>query len=263
MLARSPRCAAARAYCPRGSSKSTAVSRAEMRWSSADPTGSRSAAASSPMALRMRARSKVAPGDKWGPGSLAGWVRGWGLGGTPSGAVDSTLGRHGGFLPAKLFSASGPPRAPPALRARSMRQIDGQIDMPAIGKFDISQMDAKSSLAAAAALDHIACANREPAGQIICERGHPKILLGSNNPSWNLPPPNARPARQFRDGAGFGHDFCESLWTRRSRTQPRCTDDPARRNRQLGDALQARNRTARLEASAIKDRSRCPGPRPL
>jgi hypothetical protein len=81
-------------------------------------------------------------------------------------------------------------------------------------------------------------------------------------PSWNLPPPNARAARQFRDGAVFGHDFCESLWTRRSRTQPRCTDDYARRNRLLGDALQARNRTARLQASAFKDRSRCPGPRP-
>jgi hypothetical protein len=63
-----------------------------------------------------------------------------------------------------------------------MPQIDGQIDMPAIGKFDISQMDAKSSLAAAAALDHIARANREPAGQVIWKRGHVKILLGSNNP---------------------------------------------------------------------------------
>ena len=37
---------------------------------------------------------------------------------------------------------------------------------------------------------------------------------------------NARPTRQFRDEAAFGHDFCGSLWTRRSGAQPRCTDLP-------------------------------------
>jgi hypothetical protein len=126
--------------------------------------------------------SKEDPGAKRGPGSLAGWVRGWGLGGTPPGAVHSTLGRRGRFLRAKLFSDCPPPRAPPPLRARAMRNIGRQIDVPAVGKFEISQMDAKSSLAPATALDDIASSNREPAGQIICERGHVKILLGSNNP---------------------------------------------------------------------------------
>jgi hypothetical protein len=107
---------------------------------------------------------------------------GLGAGGTPPGAVNSTLRRRGGFLSEKLFSGSPPLRAPPPLRARAMRNIDRQVDVPAVGKFEISQMDAKSSLAAGTALDDIASSNREPAGQVICERGHVKILLGSNNP---------------------------------------------------------------------------------
>src|SRR5262249_46390270 len=89
---------------------------------------------------------------------------GLGAGGTPPGAVDSTRGRSGRFLRAKLFSGSPPPGAPPALHARAMRHIRRQVDMPAVRKFEISQMDAKGSLAAAAALDHVARANREPTG---------------------------------------------------------------------------------------------------
>ena len=150
---------------------------------------------------------------------------GLGAGGTPPGAVDLTPGRRGRFLRAKLFSGSGPPPAPPALRLRAMCDIDGQLDMPAIGKFEISQMDAKSSSTAAAALDHIARAHREPAGQVICEGGHVKILLESNNPPGTCAT-NARAARQFRDGGAFGRNFCESLWTMRSRAQPHCSDLP-------------------------------------
>jgi hypothetical protein len=101
-----------------------------------------------------------------------------------------------------------------------MRDIDRQVDVPAVGKFEISQMDAKSSLATGTALDDIASSDREPTGQVMCERGHVKILLGSNTP-LELAATNARPARQFRDGATFGPDFCESLWTKRSGAQ-RC-----------------------------------------
>jgi hypothetical protein len=82
---------------------------------------------------------------------------------------------------------------------------------------------------------------RGPRSHSVCQPGtgwadHLRTRTSRNpprkqQPSWNLPPPNARAARQFRDGAVFGHDFCGSLWTRRSRTQPRCTDDHARRNR--------------------------------
>jgi hypothetical protein len=104
-----------------------------------------------------------------------------------------------------------------------MRNIDRQVDVPAVGKFEISQMDAKSSLAAGTALDDIASSNREPAGQVICERGHVKSSSGATT-LVELAATNARPARQFRDGDAFGHDFCESLWTRHSRAQPRCTD---------------------------------------
>ena len=39
-------------------------------------------------ANRARARRR----RQKGPGSIAGWVRGWGLGGTPPGAMHSTLG---------------------------------------------------------------------------------------------------------------------------------------------------------------------------
>jgi len=124
---------------------------------------------------------KGRPRRQKGPGSLAGWVRGWGLGGTPPGAVNSTLGRRRRFLRAKLFSGCPPPRAPPPLRAPALRNIDRQINVRAVGKFEISQMDAKSSLAPAPALDDIARPNREPAGQVFCERGHVKILLASNN----------------------------------------------------------------------------------
>src|SRR5262245_27749191 len=97
-------------------------------------------------ALPQWSHTKEDPGAKRGPGSLAGWVRGWGLRGTPPGAVDSTRGRSGRFLRAKLFSGSPPPGAPPALHARAMRHIRRQVDMPAVRKFEISQMDAKGSL---------------------------------------------------------------------------------------------------------------------
>jgi hypothetical protein len=189
-----------------------------------------------------------------GPGSLAGWVRGWGLGGTPPGAVNSTLGRRGRFLRAKLFSDCPPPRAPPPLRAPAMRNIGRQIDVPAVGKFEISQMDAKSSLAPATALDDIASPNREPAGQVICERGHVKILLGSNNPRGTCRhqcQTSATVPRRRRVRPRF-------LWIavdKRSGAQPRCTDLPC-------NTATWRRSQARLEPPAIKDRSRCPGPMP-
>jgi hypothetical protein len=174
------------------------------------------------------------PAPKWARVSRR-MGEGLGAGGTPPGVVDLTPGRRGRFLRAKLFSGSGPPPAPPALRVRAMCDIDGQLDMPAIGKFEISQMDAKSSSTAAAALDHIARAHREPAGQVICEGGHVKILLEGNNPPETCAT-NARAARQFRDGGAFGRNFCESLWTMRSRAQPHCSDLP-RKRRSAGGAL--------------------------
>ena len=187
---------------------------------------------------------------------------GLGAGGTPPGVVNSTLGRRGRFLRAKLFSGSSPPPAPPALRARAMPQIDGQIDMPAIGKFDISQMDAKSSLAAAAALDHIARANREPAGQIICERGHVKNPPRKQQPSWNLPlamPDERDSSETARRSATISVNRCGQAVPARNRAARITMQDAIgclatlvrRETRRRGDR--------RLQ---FKDRSRCPGPRP-
>jgi hypothetical protein len=49
--------------------------------------------------------TKEDPGAKKGPGSIAGWVRGWGLGGTPPGAMRSTLGLPRGSYPRNYFRA--------------------------------------------------------------------------------------------------------------------------------------------------------------
>src|SRR5262249_37808913 len=107
-----------------------------------------------------------------GPGSIAGWVRGWGLGGTPPGAVGSTLRRRPGFLCPKLFSRPCAARGLAAVRARPMGDVGWQLDLPPVGKLEISQMDAEGSLGSAMALDHVACADREPARELICEQTH-------------------------------------------------------------------------------------------
>ena len=59
-----------------------------------------------------------------GPGSIAGWVRGWGLGGTPPGVGYSTCRMPAGSCPTKLFSRRGPAvpvAAAPALARRLHR----------------------------------------------------------------------------------------------------------------------------------------------
>jgi hypothetical protein len=50
--------------------------------------------------------------------------------------------------------------------------VDRQFDMAAIRKLQISQPDAKTALPAAAALDHVARADREPAGETVCKGTH-------------------------------------------------------------------------------------------
>jgi hypothetical protein len=91
------------------------------------------------------------------------------------------------FLSSKLFSSLASPRKAPATRARPVCQIGGQFDVAAIGKLEISQTDAKASLSPAAALDHVARADREPAGETVCNRTHkyllePTTLLGTFRP---------------------------------------------------------------------------------
>jgi len=68
------------------------------------------------------------------------------------------------FLRLKLFSSLASPGKAPATRARPVCLISRQFEVAAIGKLKISQTDAKASLFPAAALDHVARADREPAG---------------------------------------------------------------------------------------------------
>src|SRR5439155_8562504 len=152
---------------------------------------------------------KEDPGQK-GQGLIAGWVRGWGLGGTPPGAVGSTPRSRPGFLCAKLFSAPSAPRASAALRARPMRDIGWEFDLPAVGKLEISQMDAKDPLGAAMALDYISCADREPVRETLCE-GNDNFLMPMKRVRWELAATNAGLPRQFRDIRAPTADFCESL----------------------------------------------------
>jgi hypothetical protein len=123
-----------------------------------------------------------------GPGSLAGWVRGWGLGALHPALAIKRAGRPA--VPGReLFSRRGPPvRTAAAVRARPVPQIDRQLDMPAVGKLEISQTDAKTPPASAATLHHVTRADREPAGEIICERSH-RNPPREQPPFWNLPPP--------------------------------------------------------------------------
>jgi len=89
----------------------------------------------------------------------------------------------------ELFSRRGPPvRTAAAVRARPVPQIDRQLDMPTVGKLEISQTDAKTPPASAATLHHVTRADWEPAGEIICERSH-RNPPRKQQPSWNLPPP--------------------------------------------------------------------------
>src|SRR5262245_66688524 len=76
------------------------------------------------------------------------------------------------FVRRKLFSNLAPPGEAPSARARPVRLVDRQFNMAAIRKLQISQADAKTALPAAAALDHVARADREPAGETVCKGTH-------------------------------------------------------------------------------------------
>jgi hypothetical protein len=114
------------------------------------------------------------------------------------------------FLSVELFS--GRPRGgAAAARAHPMRQVHWQFHMPAVGKLEISQMDAKTSSASAAALHHVTGADWEPAGEI-CERSHHNPPR-KQQPSWNLPASMPDERDSSETAAAPGTDFCESLWT--------------------------------------------------
>lgn len=101
-----------------------------------------------------------------------------------------------------------------AVRARPMGDVGWELDLPAVGKLKISQMDAQRSFGAATALDHVSCPDREPARETVCEGAH-AFLLGNQVFRWELAGTNAGSPRQFRDIRAANAIFCESLWTRR------------------------------------------------
>ena len=92
--------------------------------------------------------------------------------------------RPSGSCLQKLFS--GPVTG--AHAARPFRQVERQVDVPAIGELKISRMDMETALATAAALDDVTGADREPTRQTICLRTH--SLTGHDN-SPAAPPTSA------------------------------------------------------------------------
>src|SRR5262249_46461720 len=111
---------------------------------------------------------------------------GLGAGGHSTGRYAFTARAPRRFLPPNLFSSLAPPREAPAARARPVRQIGRQFDVSAIRKLQISQTDAKASLSAAAALDDVASADREPAGETVCKGTH-EYPPESNTTPGNFP----------------------------------------------------------------------------
>jgi len=95
-----------------------------------------------------------------------------------------------------------------------MGDVGWELDLPAVGKLKISQMDAQRSFGAATALDHVSCPDRELARETVCEGAH-AFLLGNQVFRWELAGTNAGSSRQFRDIRAANAIFCESLWTRR------------------------------------------------
>ncbi len=145
-----------------------------------------------------------------GPGSIAGWVRGWGLGGTPPGVDCQRPQPRPVPAPCKLFSRPGPAGRASATGPRPLRQIDRQVDMPPVRELDIARMNAQTTLATAAAFDDVAGPDREAAGQTIYMGTH-------DNPPGRRRPlmlaSNARSRRRFRDNAAMRPESCESLCT--------------------------------------------------
>src|SRR5262249_60260060 len=113
---------------------------------------------------------------------------GWGLGGPPPGRYVFTARPSRRFLRLKLFSRLASPGKAPTTRARPVCLISRQFDVASIGKLKISQTDAKASLSPAAALDHVARADREPAGETVCKRTH-KYLLETTTLLGTFRPP--------------------------------------------------------------------------
>jgi hypothetical protein len=78
----------------------------------------------------------------------------------------NSLGAAWFRLAEELFSTTGP-TSTPGPRAPAIGRIARQIDLATIGKFEITRADAEPAAVAAATLDHVPRARREPAGETI------------------------------------------------------------------------------------------------
>ena len=114
---------------------------------------------------------KEDPGAKR-PGSIAGWVRGWGAGGHATRRRVSNTGEGVSFRSSQKLFSDSPPHAPSAPRARPCRPTNRQVHMPAVGKFQIARLDAKAARQGAAAFDHVARADGKSAGEMVYSRMH-------------------------------------------------------------------------------------------
>src|SRR5262249_26152826 len=117
--------------------------------------------------FRTKISKKKTPAPE-GPGSVAGWVRGWGLGGTPPGVHWSTSTAPTRSVALKLFPRCAV--AAPAARARPVRQVERKIDVSAVGKLEVAGLHLQQAMAAPAALDDIAGADPEPGGPALRRR---------------------------------------------------------------------------------------------
>src|SRR4051812_27237584 len=107
---------------------------------------------------------------------------GLGAGGTPPGVRPPTQQARALFLATPLFSRRGAAARSAAARTGSLRGVARQFHLTAIGKFEISQVNAKAALGPGATFNDVACSHREPTGKTIDKRTHGTLLRG-NSPS--------------------------------------------------------------------------------
>jgi hypothetical protein len=109
---------------------------------------------------------------------------------------------------AVLFSAFGPATPGPTRPPRQIdRQPGTQVQLTPIGKFEISQMDAKSTFRSATAFDDVARADWKPVGETIGVRMHAKPPVESPGRSTNPGLPQG-----FRRNSANPGDCCGSVW---------------------------------------------------
>ena len=123
-----------------------------------------------------RRTPKRRPRRPKGQGLFAGWVRGWGLGGTPSGVGCPTPSAASGSGPIKLFFGGAVLAVAPLAGSAPIPSGQRQSDLPPVGKLQITQTDMETAIAAARPFHHVPCADRKPFRKLTCEPIHNELL---------------------------------------------------------------------------------------